>query len=269
MRNLQNLRAFYSVWPIRQIPSAESAAPNIRQIPSAESAAPNIRQIPSAESSINISHNASGQISETVSRKSSGNIRQTTSGKSDVPILQTPSAQFPLPWSHYVRLLSVENPSAREFYETEALRGGWTVKQLARQINTSFYERTALSRNKAAMLTRHNRRKPEDVVTAEEEIKDPFLLEFLGLKDEYSETQLEEALILKLETFLLELGNDFTFIGRQRRLRVGDSWYRIDLLLFHRRLRCLVIIDLKTGEFTHAEDAPLLQLCKGALDTFG
>jgi predicted nuclease of restriction endonuclease-like (RecB) superfamily len=103
------------------------------------------------------------------------------------------------------------------------------------------------------MLTKHNRRRPEDAVTAEEEVKDPFLLEFLGLKDEYSEHELEEALILKLETFLLELGNDFTFIGRQRRLRVGDTWYRIDLLLFHRRLRCLVIIDLKTGKFTHAE----------------
>ena len=140
--------------------------------------------------------------------------------------------QFPLPWTHYVRLLSVENPHARQFYETEALYGGWTVKQLDRQIDSQFDECMARSRNKAAMLTKHNRRRPEDVVTAEEEVKDPFLLEFLGLKDEYSESHLEEALILKLETFLLELGNDFTFIGRQRRSRVGDTWYRIDLLYF-------------------------------------
>ena len=79
------------------------------------------------------------------------------------------------------------------------------------------------------------------------------MLEFLGLRDEYSETDLEEALIRHLETFLLELGSDFCFIGRQKRLRVGDEWYRVDLLFFHRRLRCLVIIDLKIGRFTHAD----------------
>ncbi len=204
------------------------------------------------------------EICQTPSGKSAVNIRQTTSGKSDALNRQTLSAAFPLPWSHYVRLLSVENPQARQFYETETLRGGWTVKQLDRQIDTQFYERTALSRNKAAMLTKHNRRRPEDAVTAEEEVKDPFLLEFLGLKDEYSESQLEEALILKLEEFLLELGNDFTFIGRQRRLRVGDTWYRIDLLLFHRRLRCLVIIDLKTGKFTHADAGQMHLYCNYA-----
>jgi hypothetical protein len=90
-------------------------------------------------------------------------------------------------------------------------------------------------------------------LTPEQEIKDPFVLEFLGLKDEYSENALEEALIHRLEEFLLELGNDFAFLARQRRLRVGDDWYRIDLLFFHRRLRCLVIIDLKIGKFTHAD----------------
>jgi hypothetical protein len=91
------------------------------------------------------------------------------------------------------------------------------------------------------------------VVTPEAEIKDPYLLEFLALKDEYSETDLEAALIAKLEAFLLELGGDFTFVGRQRRLRVGDEWYRIDLLFFHRRLRCLIIIDLKLDKLTHAD----------------
>ena len=90
-------------------------------------------------------------------------------------------------------------------------------------------------------------------MTPEEEIKDPYVLEFLGLEDEYSETQVEEALIRHLETFLMELGGDFAFVGRQRRLRVGDAWYRIDLLFFHRRLRCLIVIDLKLGSFTHAD----------------
>jgi predicted nuclease of restriction endonuclease-like (RecB) superfamily len=160
---------------------------------------------------------------------------------------------FPLPWSHYVRLMSVRSAEARRFYETEALRGGWTIRQLDRQIGTQFYERTALSRNKAAMLRRGEVQRSSDAVTPEEEIKDPYVLEFLGLKDEYSESDLEAALIAKIETFLLELGGDFTFVGRQRRLRIGDSWYRIDLLFFHRRLRCLVIIDLKLDRFTHAD----------------
>jgi hypothetical protein len=96
-------------------------------------------------------------------------------------------------------------------------------------------------------------RRSEDVITPEEEIKDPFILEFLGLKDEYSENDLEEALISHLENFLLELGGDFTFIGRQKRLRIGNEWYRIDLLFFHRKLKCLVVIDLKVGKFTHAD----------------
>lgn len=160
---------------------------------------------------------------------------------------------FPLPWSAYVRLLGIKNEQARKFYEIEALRGGWSVRQLDRQINSQFYERTALSRNKAAMMSRGEKALPEDRVLPEEEIKDPFVLEFLGLRDEYSETELEEALIRHLETFLLELGGDFCFIGRQRRLRIGDEWYRVDLLFFHRHLRCLVIIDLKIGRFTHAD----------------
>ena len=92
-----------------------------------------------------------------------------------------------------------------------------------------------------------------DLITLDEEIKDPLILEFLNLKDEYSEHDLEDALIHKLEDFLLEIGSDFAFIGRQKRLRIGDEWYRIDLLFFHRRMRCLVVIDLKLGKFTHAD----------------
>jgi predicted nuclease of restriction endonuclease-like (RecB) superfamily len=172
---------------------------------------------------------------------------------SDQLVLQDLSARFPLPWSAYVRLLSLKDEQARKFYEAEALRGGWSVRQLDRQINSLFYERTALSRNKAQMLAKGAVAKREDAITPEEEIKDPYVLEFLRLKDEYSESDIEEALILHLERFLLELGGDFAFIGRQRRLRIGDEWYRIDLLFFHRKLRCLVVIDLKRGRFTHAD----------------
>ena len=184
-------------------------------------------------------------------------IRQTVSGEFDNASIDSRLAEllaaFPLPWSAYVRLLSVKSVRARDFYVTEALRGGWSVRQLDRQISSQFYERTALSENKAAILTKGQEPHPDDLVQPEEEIKDPFVLEFLDLKDEYSESDLEEALIRHLETFLLELGDDFCFVGRQRRLRVGDHWYRLDLLFFHRRLRCLVLIDLKIGRFTHAD----------------
>src|SRR5271157_5088654 len=149
------------------------------------------------------------------------------------------------------------NDDARRFYEKEALRGGWSIRQLDRQIGSQFYERTLLSRNKAAMFRKGSVPQPGDLLTPEEEIKDPLVLEFLNLKDEYSEHDLEEALIRKLEDFLLELGGDFAFMGRQKRLRIGDEWFRIDLLFFHRRLRCLVVIDLKIGKFTHADSGQM------------
>jgi predicted nuclease of restriction endonuclease-like (RecB) superfamily len=197
-----------------------------------------ISQTPSAESRSSRSIESNPEKSQTLSAEFHGTALRT---------------RFPLSWSHYVRLLSVEDPEARAFYEAEALRGGWSVRQLDRQISTLFYERTALSRDKAKMLSKGAHAEPSERPTSEEEIKDPLVLEFLGLKDEYSESALEEALIRHLEHFLLELGNDFTFVARQKRLRVGDEWYRIDLLFFHRRLRCLIVIDLKIGKFTHAD----------------
>ncbi len=115
------------------------------------------------------------------------------------------------------------------------------------KIGSQFYERMALSQNKAALLEKAENSEPSDVVTPEEAIKDPFVLEFLDLKDEYSESDLEEALIHRLTDFLLELGDDFAFLGRQRRLRIDDTWFRIDLIFFHRRLHGLVIIDLLCG----------------------
>ena len=190
-------------------------------------------------------------IAQTPSAESQeGRIVQTPPAES---LLDTIRSRFPLPWSAYVRLLSVRNEHARAFYEAEALRGGWTVRQLDRQINTQFYERTALSQNKAALLAEGGKVGAADRVLPENEFKDPFVLEFLDLKDEYSESDLEEALIRHLQAFLLELGGDFCFIARQRCLRIGDQWYRVDLVFFHRRLRCLVVIDLKIGKFTHAD----------------
>ncbi len=214
-RNLEQMRAFYAGWPIPQTASA-------KLLPS---------RYPERTS----------HISQTVSAKLIG-----VSSEAVRP-------RFPLPWSHYARLLAVKNAHARTFYESEAFRGGWTIRQLDRQIQSQFYERTALSRDKATILRKGSRWQASDAVTPDEEIKDPYVLEFLALKDEYSETELEGALIGKMQAFLLELGNDFTFVGRQRRLRVGDEWYRVDLLFFHRRLRCLIVIELKLGKLTHAD----------------
>jgi predicted nuclease of restriction endonuclease-like (RecB) superfamily len=191
-------------------------------------------------------------------------IFQTPSEKSLTPMLLNDiwavsssitllANQFPLPWSAYVRLLSVRIPEARTFYETETLRSGWSVRQLDRQIGSQFYERMALSQNKAAMLEKATNSEPRDLVTPEEAIKDPFVLEFLDLKDEYSESDFEEALIHRLTDFLLELGDDFAFLGRQRRLRIDDNWFRIDLIFFHRRLHGLVIVDVKIGKFSYAD----------------
>jgi predicted nuclease of restriction endonuclease-like (RecB) superfamily len=210
------------------------------------------------------------KILQTLSEESAkAEKRRTVSGKSSLTranptreIIQTPSEEFnaailaacfPLPWSSYVRLLAVKDEHARNFYETEALRGGWSVRQLDRQVGSQFYERTALSKNKALMLKKGEQKAPGDELTPEEEIKDHFILEFLALKDEYSESDLEDALIQHLEHFLLELGSDFAFVGRQKKLRIDDEWYKVDLIFFHRRLRCLLIIDLKIGKFTHAD----------------
>ncbi len=220
-------------------------------------------------------------IFQTASGKLPGRGRsrkvQTVSGKLRKPrarlqIFQTASGKsvsdyrhaFTLPWSHYARLLSLQSDAARKFYETEALRGGWSFRQLDRQIGAQLYERLALSRDKAALLRKVAKPKQHDALSAEEEIRAPYILEFLDLKDEYSESDLEESLIRHLEQFLIELGSEFCFVGRQRRLRIGGEWYRVDLLFFHRKLRCLVIIDLKVGKFTHADAGQMHLYCNYA-----
>ncbi|ECR0404880.1 DUF1016 domain-containing protein [Salmonella enterica] len=175
-------------------------------------------------------------------------IQQTLSGESNsIPLAKT----FPLPWSAYVRLLSVKDNDARRFYEKETLRNGWSVRQLDRQIATQFYERTLLSSDKLSMLQQDAPAVPEGL--PEHSLRDPFILEFLNLKDEYSESDLEEALLNHLMDFMLELGDDFAFVGRQRRLRIDDNWFRVDLLFFHRKLRCLLVVDLKVGKFSYSD----------------
>ena len=175
-QNLWQMRAFYRAWPAQVICPALSNKSLLFEI----------LQTLSRESTV-------GAVDRRLLHEIDG--------------LSALAKAFPLPWSAYVRLLSVRSELARQFYESEALRCGWSVRQLERQINTQFYERTALSRNKAAMLERGGQATSADAVTPEEAIKDPFVLEFLDVKDEYSESDLEDALIRHLADFLLELGD--------------------------------------------------------------
>ena len=278
-QNLQQIRQFYVFNPpekicqtlsgkswmtalgggLLQLATGTKSLPEKCQTLSGESFDKKISQVLSAQLEIcgTVSHkSAEAEKCQTLSDKSLVPISATASRISEIDLslyLEALCHAFPLSWSHYVRLLSVEKPEARAFYETESLRGGWSVRQLDRQVSTLFYERTALARNKAKLLTTGAKARPEDAVSVEEEIKSPFVLEFLGLRDDYAENDLEDSLVRHLEAFLLELGNDFTFVARQKKIRVGKQWYRIDLLLFHRRLRCLFIFDLKLGRFTHAD----------------
>ena len=169
--------------------------------------------------------------------------------------LGEPDAPYPfrLSWSHYLVLMRIEDPEERRFYEIEAAENGWNLDELKRQFKSSLYERLALSRDKKGVLALAKRgqavSKPEDV------IKDPYVLEFLGLeeKERYSETELESRIIEHIEQFLLEMGKGFIKVGRQVRFTFQEKHFRVDLVFYNRILRCFVLVDLKTGDLTHGD----------------
>jgi len=158
-----------------------------------------------------------------------------------------------LGWSHYRILMRVDDPDTRSFYEIEAAENAWSVRQLARQINSLFYERLLMSKDKREMLMEAKESKeclrPVDI------IKDPYVLEFLDIPEstKLSESDLESALISYLQDFLLELGAGFAFIGRQKRLTLDGDHFYPDLVFYHIKLKCYVIVDLKTGKLTHGD----------------
>ena len=157
-----------------------------------------------------------------------------------------------LSFSHIIELLKADNVLKRTFYEVEAIKNNWSVRELQRAMNSMLFERTGLSTDKKAVLEKH---KNTETVKPEDLFRNPYLLEFLGLeeKSEYSETDLEQAIINHLQTFLLEMGRGFCFEARQKRITFDNTHYRIDLVFYHRILKCHVLIDLKLGEFTHAD----------------
>lgn len=170
-----------------------------------------------------------------------------------LPIRQTVSSEFKLSWSHYQKLMRISDPYERQFYEIESAKNNWSLRELERQYDTALFTRLSLSKNKKEVLDLalqgQKIEKPQDL------IKDPYILEFLGLPEQtqYSETELEQQLIDKLEHFLLELGAGFTFVGRQQRISFDEKHFYVDLVFYNRLLRCFVLIDLKIGELKHQD----------------
>jgi predicted nuclease of restriction endonuclease-like (RecB) superfamily len=160
---------------------------------------------------------------------------------------------FALSWSQYVFLMGIKNPEERSFYEIEAATQGWAFRELKRQFNSGLYERLALSRDKEGI--QKLARKGQIITKPQDLLKEPYVLEFLGLdeKEKYSETDLESAIIDKLEQFLLELGKGFLFEARQKRFTFDEEHFFIDLVFYNRLLQCYVLIDLKIGKLTHQD----------------
>jgi predicted nuclease of restriction endonuclease-like (RecB) superfamily len=215
--NLSHMRRFYLTWQDRV---------QIFQKPSEKLVSATIPQTPSGE-------------------LASGKIVQKASAKSTNP--------FTLSWSHYVELLAVKDPAERSFYEIEATNEGWSLPELRRQKASALYHRLALSRDKAGV--RRLAEKGQIITKPEDVLKNPLVLEFLGLdeKSGYSESDLESAIITHLEKFLLELGKGFLFEARQKRFTFDGDHYFLDLVFYNRLLRCYLVIDLKLDKLTHQD----------------
>ncbi|MDQ0637709.1 putative nuclease of restriction endonuclease-like (RecB) superfamily [Pedobacter sp. W3I1] len=214
--NLRQIRNFYLLYSIQQTVSAELGK---------DHTAPHEFK--------------NEETADTVSRKS---INQ-----------QTLSAQFKLTWSHYLKLMRIADLNERNFYEIEAIKNNWSLRELQRQYDSALYTRLALSKDKAGILSLGQ--EGQKIENSKDLIKDPYILEFLGLPEKsfYSESDLEQKLIDKLEHFLLELGNGFTFVARQKRITFEERHFKIDLVFYNRILKCFVLIDLKIGELKHQD----------------
>jgi len=189
------------------------------------------------------------QAIETTNSDDDTKIFQSVTGKSQIDVDKLINQ---LSFTHIIELLKAETPLKRSFYEMEAIKNCWSVRELQRAMNSLLFERTGLSTNKQAVLDKQNDKErllPEDL------FRDPYMLEFLELKEEaeYSESDVEQAIIDQLQSFLLEMGKGFCFEARQKRITFDNTHYHIDLVFYHRILRCNVLIDLKLGVFTHAD----------------
>jgi predicted nuclease of restriction endonuclease-like (RecB) superfamily len=206
------------------------------------------------------------RIGQTVSGRLAGVRKSQTVSGFSAGVLKVP-LPLTLSWSHYVFLLGINDVNERSFYEIEANQQKWSLRELKRQFNSGFYERLALSRSKAGI--KKLAKKGQVVEKSTDLIKEPYVLEFLGLdeKSKYSESDLETAIIDKLEHFLLELGKGFLFEARQKRFTFDEDHFFVDLVFYNRLLNCYVLIDLKIGRLTH-QDIGQMQMYVNYFDRY-
>lgn len=240
--NLKQIRQFYMTYSIGQTPSVQCE----------------IGQTPSDLFDEKIKTSQHKTISETVSRKLDNEISQTSSAKFEIgqstsDQLNTNKKEFTLSWSHYLKLMRMKDINERKFYEIESFKNNWSLRELQRQYDSELYTRLSLSKNPEEILKLAE--KGQVIENAKDAIKDPYILEFLGLQENsnYSESDLEQVLIDKLEHFLLELGTGFTFVSRQQRISFDEKHFRIDLVFYNRIFKSFVLIDLKIGELKHQD----------------
>ena len=197
----------------------------------------------------------------------SASVMRKSDEEKTASLMQKIEPPFNLSWTHYLLLLKIDNEEERNFYEIEAANNNWSVRELERQYDSSLYERLVLSRDKVAI--KELSRKGQVVTKPTDTIKEPYVLDFLGLeeKEKYTESDLETAIINKLEHFLTELGKGFLFVGRQQRITIEDDHFYVDLVFYNRLLQCFVLIDLKIGKLKH-QDLGQMQMYVNYYDEF-
>jgi len=240
--NLNDMRRFYDVFEILQPVSVESGTPTLQAKPAMSGSA-----------------RVGRQAIKPPPGAPRAKILQTVSVESERLLIDFTRHRH-LGWSHYRILLGQADALRRRFYFEQGASQRWSVRELRRQIERALFERVAHSRDTRSLIELERKSGPAETFRYEDIFKDPYLLDFLGLKGAYSEKDLESSIIANLQEFLIELGSDFCFIGRQYPMRIDDDDYFLDLLFYHRALRCLVAIDLKIGPFTAAD--------KGQMDLY-
>ena len=265
--NLQDMRRFFHCFEIVQPAAGQLKRQAICQPVAGKSAEPRICQTMSNKlSGKEILHPAAAEFTESeicqplAGKSSSGQLLPPTPIAPSDRIAIDFQKHFRLGWTHYQMLLSISDPMQRRFYFEQAASQHWSKRELRRQIDRGLSERVVLSRDTSQLVAREKQTGPAEIVRYEDIFKDPHVLDFLGLKGAYSERDLEAAIVHNLEQFLTELGTDFCFIGRQYAMRIDEDDYFLDLLFYHRGLRCLVAIDLKIGTFTAGD--------KGQMDLY-
>lgn len=241
--NLRNMRQFYLTYRDGSNVPEEFGGPGKRSAAPSESSAELIRSAPPSESA--------------------------TLPIRSAPLGESTSLLFPsaLGWTHYAILMRVADRGARAFYEIEAVREAWSTRQLERQIASLLFERLAMNKNESELMALA--RRGQEVATPSDVIKDPFVLEFLDLREKATthERDLEQAIIDRLEDFLLEVGKGFCFVARQKRITLEGDHFYVDLVFYNRLLRCFVLVDLKLGKLTH-QDLGQMQMYVNFFDRF-